>query len=100
MGKIQVDMLGTSFTIRAKEDDEYLEKLYSYYNEITNTIKVNKNIDNPLQVSILAGITLVDELLKEKAQNIVNKEAELNRDKFKMAEKMTAEMIDKIDQVL
>lgn len=100
MGKIQVDMLGTSFTIRAKEDDEYLEKLYSYYSEITNTIKVNKNIDNPLQVSILAGITLVDELLKEKAQNIVNKEAELNRDKFKMAEKMTAEMIDKIDQVL
>lgn len=100
MGKIQVDMLGTSFTIRAKEDDEYLEKLYSYYSEITNTIKVNKNIDNPLQVSILAGFTLVDELLKEKAQNIVNKEAELNRDKFKMAEKMTAEMIDKIDQVL
>ncbi len=100
MGKIQVDMLGTNFTIRAKEDDAYLSKLYSYYKEITNTIQINKNLDNPLQVSILAGITLVDELLKEKAQNIVNKEAEKNSDKVQLAEKMTADMIDKINQVL
>ncbi len=100
MGKIQIDMLDTSFTIRAKEDDAYLQKLYSFYREITDTIQQNKNLDNPLQVSILAGITLVDELLKEKAQNIVNREAEMNKNRVEMAQQMASEMIDQIDQVL
>lgn len=100
MGKIQVDMLGAKFSIRGDEDDAYLNKLYSYYKEIIGTIQQKKKLDNPLQVSILAGITLVDELLKEKTQNIVNKESSLDRDKIQIAQKMTSDMIKQIDGVL
>ena len=28
MGKLKIDLLGTSFTIQANEDTEYLEKFY------------------------------------------------------------------------
>ena len=44
--------------------------------------------------------TLVDELLKEKTQNIVNKESALDKDKIQIAQKMTSDMIKQIDGVL
>ncbi|MBQ5399753.1 MAG: cell division protein ZapA [Treponema sp.] len=100
MGKIQIDMLGARFVVRANEDEAYLNKIYSYYKDITRTIQVNKNLDNPLQISILAGITLVDELLKEKSQNVINRETGMDRDKIQMAEKLANEMISQIDNVL
>ncbi|HAK69678.1 MAG TPA: cell division protein ZapA [Treponema sp.] len=101
MGKLQVNMLGTSFTVRAKEDDEYLQKLYSYYKEIIGTISVNKNLSDPVQVSVLAGITLVDELLKAKMQNQSKELSDENEsDAEELASRLTMEMIEKIDEVL
>lgn len=94
-------MLGTSFTVRAKEDDEYLQKLYSYYKEIIGTISVNKNLSDPVQVSVLAGITLVDELLKAKMQNQSKELSDENEsDAEELASRLTMEMIEKIDEVL
>ena len=66
MGKIQVDVLGTSFTIQANEDETYLKRLLDYYRQITKTVQQNGILKDSLQVSILAGITLIDELYKEK----------------------------------
>ena len=71
MGKLVIDVLGTSFSAQADEDDEYLEKLSSYYKEITSTIKKSTNLQDPMKISILAGITLVDELYKEKQKNFI-----------------------------
>ena len=34
MGLLQINVLGSSFAIQAKEDDEYLKKLLSYYKQI------------------------------------------------------------------
>ena len=86
MGRLQVNMLGTSFTIRAKEDDEYLEKLYTYYREI----------------SILAGITLVDELIKSKTANLLeeNGREDESSAEDEIAGRLAEQMIDKINQVI
>ncbi|MBQ2600766.1 MAG: cell division protein ZapA [Treponema sp.] len=100
MGKIQVNMLGTKFTVRGNEDEAHLNRLYSYYKEITQTIQISKKLDNPLQISILAGITLVDELLKEKTQNIVNSKSSSDAVEGRIAERLTSDMISKIDDVL
>ena len=40
-------MLGTSFTIQANEDNQYLEKLLGYYKRITDDVK-NIDTDNVL----------------------------------------------------
>lgn len=101
MGKIQLHLLGTSFTIQAQAGDEYLTKLTSYYKEIINTIRESGSLTDPLQISILAGITLVDELYKQKQKtaSFKEKDAEDSENELK-AERITAELIDKITRVL
>ena len=92
-------MLGASFAIKAKEDDAYLKKLLSYYQDITSTIQRAGNLQDGLQISILAGITLVDELYKAKQQNVLY-DKELHGESVKEAERLTVQMIQDIDSVL
>ncbi len=99
MGKIQIDILGTSFSAQAPEDDVYLAKLSSYYKAITESIKRTSDVIDPLKLSILAGITLVDELYKEKQKSIKLSNIIRSEDEEK-AEKITMSMIEKIDGVL
>ncbi len=75
MGSLQIDMLGTSFSIKASEDDEYLKKLLKYYTQIIDQINKNGRL-TPQQVSILAGIMLCDELYKEKSKRAIEKNVE------------------------
>ena len=63
-------MLGTSFTIQANEDNQYLEKLLGYYQRITDDVKNIDSIKSSLQVAILSGIMICDELYKEKQNKI------------------------------
>ena len=99
MGRLQIDILGTSFAVQAPEDDAYLKKLFSYYSEIISTIKRSSKIKDNLEISIMAGITLVDELYKEKQRNVSYANA-LNNTNDAEANRITADMIKKIDKVL
>ncbi len=99
MGRLQIDILGTSFAVQAPEEDAYLKKLFSYYSEIISTIKSTSKIKDNLEISIMAGITLVDELYKEKQRNASYSKA-LNNSNDAEANRITADMIEKIDKVL
>ncbi|WP_407399368.1 cell division protein ZapA [Treponema sp.] len=99
MGKIQIDILGTSFSAQAAEDDAYLTKLTSYYKAITDSIQKTSGVQDPMKISILAGITLVDELYKEKQKSIKLSNV-LRSDDEEKAEKITMSMIEKISGVL
>ena len=68
MGSLQIDVLGASFAIQANEDSAYLKKLLDYYKRIAEQIEESGSLQNSLQVSILTGITLCDELYKEKSK--------------------------------
>lgn len=101
MGKLKVDLLGTSFTIQANEETEYLEKLLGYYKRITDDVQKIDTVKTPLQISILSGIMLCDELYKEKTNKLSN---ELNNQSDNSStselEKRTIDMIEKINKVL
>lgn len=113
MGELHINLLGTSFTIKATEDSAYLEKLLGYYESITKDVSKIDSVKTPLQISILAGIMLCDELYKSKStiadlkspsgtnKQIVNQTVALqnNPDISKIQEK-TAELIEKINKVL
>ena len=82
MGTLQINTLGTSFEIQAKEDDAYLKNLLSYFNQISNQIEATTELKDPLKIAILSGIMICDELYKEKkknAENIDKKEEKMRR---------------------
>jgi len=61
-----LDILGTSFTITADEDEEYLKKVLNQYRmAITNTQNIS-GISDPLNIAILTGFLLCDEINKIK----------------------------------
>lgn len=106
MGRLKIEMLGTSFTIQANEDNQYLEKLLGYYQRITDDVKRIDSIKSPLQVAILSGIMICDELYKEKQNKIALENGEsvaqisenpIDSDEI---QRITLEMIKKIDKVL
>lgn len=100
-------MLGTSFSVKMKPDDEYLKKLLDYYKKITAQIS-KSNLLKPHQVAILAGIMICDELYKEKsahsiakslAEQEIQKAAERDELDSKI-EKIISESIEKLDAAI
>lgn len=105
MGKLRIETLGTVFTIQANEDNEYLEKLLGYYNQIVKNVQTDiASVKSPLQIAILSGIMLCDELYKEKQNKIAMENGDYTPIEFSAdqqeIERKTQEMIDKINKVL
>lgn len=101
MGKLKVDLLGTSFTIQAHEETEYLEKLLGYYKRITDDVQKIDTVKTPLQISILSGIMLCDELYKEKTNKLSSElNSQSDNSSTSELEKRTIDMIEKINKVL
>ena len=106
MGKLQINLLGTSFTIQANEDEEYLNKLLGYYSRIVQDVSQIESIKTPLQTSILAGIMLCDEVYKEKSTVMEMKKNKpqngpaVNDGESEEVERRTIAMINKINKVL
>lgn len=104
MGKLHIDLLNTSFTIQASEDDAYLQKLLGYYTQFINDVSKIDSIKTPLQTSILAGIMLCDELYKTKSTLAALQKGEplpsCNIKDANELEEHTIAMIEKINKVL
>ena len=100
MGTLQIDVLGTSFAIQAKEKDEYLGTLLKYYKQMVRQVETSADLKDPVKVSILAGIMLCDELYKEKVKNQKNSVKPQYTDELQEAERIALKMIANIDKVL
>ena len=98
MATLQIDTLGTSFAIQAKEDEEYLVKLLNYYKKIVTQVECESGLKDSLKVSIIAGIMICDELCKEK-QKLQYTNQTINRQDLDEAEKITLRMIDNLNKV-
>ena len=64
-----VELLGTSFTIRSEEDPAYLNEVMSYFRERLEATAALVSWSDPLKVSIVAALNVVDELFKERMVN-------------------------------
>ena len=94
MAKIQVDVLGSSFSLEAaKETQESLERTLTYYKEIVSSIENATGVKDPLKISILAGMELVDELFKKIGKSLPTQDDE-------QAELIIKRLIDRTSDVL
>lgn len=100
MGTLRIDMLGTSFTIKNNYDSEYLNKLLTYYKHIVNSIEEQGNLKDDIQIAIMAGITMCDEVYKDKKERQKTQLAYENAVTNSESAKAMDEMLKKLDSVL
>ena len=104
MAVIEINVLGTSFALKADEELPYLEKIREYYKNVCDEIQKNDGIQDQKKTAVLAGILIADELFKEKQKALEAKDAAKNQDIDPLAEleadRLTRSMIEKIDKAL
>jgi len=86
-----LDILGTSFTITADEDEEYLHKVLAQYRAAVENTKNISGISEPLNVAVLTGFLLCDEVNKIK-QHLEDESIEISE--------RTMNLIAALDRVL
>jgi hypothetical protein len=85
---LQINLLGTSFSIAADEDPVYLDNLLGRYAAIVENTKKITGLQDPLKIAILTGFLLCDEIEKIREQD------------GRAAELLTLDLIARIDEVL
>lgn len=93
--RLKVDMLGTSFHIRASEDAVYLRSVLDYLRGKVDEVKSEVGAADPLKIALLAGLNLVDELFKEKQRGLGMRPSE-----YAEIGRITERLIERIDRTL
>jgi len=86
-----LDILGTSFTITTDEEEAYLQKVLAQFKAAVENTKNISGIKDPLNVAVLTGFLLCDEINKIK-QQLEDESIEVN--------KRTMSLIAKLDEAL
>jgi len=93
---LAVNILGSSFTVQSNGDIQHLQRVVHYLEKKVEEIqrKYEQNAtQDPVKISLLAGLNIVDELLRTGGVETVDSEAvELER--------ITERLIDTIDRSL
>jgi cell division protein ZapA (FtsZ GTPase activity inhibitor) len=90
-----INVLGTRFSITAGEDPEYLDEVLAQYRfAVVNTQNIS-GMKDPLQVAILTGFLLCDEINKMKSQ-IKEEQAYSENELNRIIKKLTA----RVEQIL
>ncbi|MCX7024178.1 MAG: cell division protein ZapA [Spirochaetes bacterium] len=76
---MRIDVLGTSFTIQTDESREYMDEVIASLQGRIETVRRETRVADPLKAAILAGVYLVDELMRERGKAAVPESAEMER---------------------
>ena len=68
MGSVEIHILGQKYTIKGDAPEEYIQQLAAYVQEKIKEVYNNSPNITPLKASILAAITIADELHKLKSE--------------------------------
>jgi len=93
---LAVKILGSSFTVQSNGDLQHLQRVVDYLEKKVEEIQqkyAESTTQDPVKISLLAGLNVVDELLRSRGVESVDGEAvELER--------ITERLIDTIDKSL
>jgi cell division protein ZapA (FtsZ GTPase activity inhibitor) len=105
---LAIELLGTSFSITAEEDSAYLENILTKYRQSLRSIQDSTGLRDPLKLAILTGFLLCDQIqriyLREapeaEPQGRGAEEPETAQEKEREAERITLDLIARIDAIL
>lgn len=98
-GRLQIDLLGTSFALEADQPAEYLQSIYNHYKKVVSEVQQTSGVNDSLRVAIIAGILLSDELSKERL-NLNPPETILQDETAVLIEQSAKKMIEDIDSII
>ena len=61
---LEVNMLGTSFTIQSRDERGYLQQLVAYLERTVQGIQERYSSQDQVKIALLAGLNLADELFR------------------------------------
>ena len=64
-----INLLGSSFSFQTNEDPDYINRILSYLEQEINKAQASFHIKEPLKISLLTCINLIDELFREQASS-------------------------------
>jgi cell division protein ZapA (FtsZ GTPase activity inhibitor) len=68
LNTFNVDLVGPTFAIHTDESLDYMQSLVSRLRDRLGVIKTSTKVSDPLRLSVLLCITLMDELVRERAR--------------------------------
>ena len=66
---VKVELLGASFSVQTDETREYIETLLGELDRRIDSLRVATRVEDPLRLSILANISILDELVRSRGQS-------------------------------
>ena len=69
MNTFKINLLGSSFSFKTNEDPNYINRILSYLEQEINKSQTSFNIKEPLKISLLTCINLIDELFREQSNS-------------------------------
>lgn len=66
---VTIELLGTSFTIQTDESREYMETLVAELSRRVDSLRRSTRVQDPLKLSVIAGITILDELTRSRRES-------------------------------
>jgi cell division protein ZapA (FtsZ GTPase activity inhibitor) len=65
-GRADVEILGQRLSVRGRGTPEYIQQLAEHLNGRIQTVKEQARVFDPLRLSLLAGLHVVDELYRSR----------------------------------
>jgi len=65
-GRADVEILGQRLSVRGRGTPEYIQQLAEYLNGRIQTVREQARVFDPLRLSLLAGLHVVDELYRSR----------------------------------
>jgi cell division protein ZapA (FtsZ GTPase activity inhibitor) len=95
---LYIELLGTSFSITAEEEPAYLEGILHNYRMALSSIQESTGLRDPLKLAILTGFLLCDKIQRMYMREAA--EQETDSAETQQAERITLELINRINSVL
>ena len=95
---LEVSILGTTFTIQSENEPGHLEGVVTLFKDRVQEVQRNTRITDPLKISLLAGLNIIDELMRLKREQIKTADAE-SAESMEI-QRITEQIIDRINRSL
>ena len=97
---LRLDILGTSFSIKSRDNIENLSEIAEYLRFKIDEVTEGSRLSDPLKISLLTSLNLVDELFKLKRVLYQENNEEQASPETIEAERITRRLLKRVEESL